>query len=99
VLLTKIKTTTTRLGSRTLAFFRKGDELEATEYEALPYDDPTLVPPKLGFRNFDRVPRNHAPLVITVLLVAAATLGVIRWRSVRNVPDETPRIATSVRGG
>jgi hypothetical protein len=98
VLLTKIKSTSMRLGSRTLAFFRKGDELEATEFKALPYDDPTLVPPKLGFRDFDRVPRNHAPLVITVLLVAAATLGVIKWRSIRNVPDETAGIATSVRG-
>ena len=96
VLLTKIKATTTRLGSRTMAFFRKGEELEATEYEALPYDDPTLVPPKLGFRNFDRIPRNHTPLVIALLLVAAAALGVIGWRSVRTLPDATARIAKSV---
>ena len=64
VLLTKIKTTAAGLGSRTMAFFRRGDELEATEYENLPYNDPMLVPPELGFRSFDRVPRNHAPLVL-----------------------------------
>jgi hypothetical protein len=97
VLLTKIKATTTRLGSRTMGFFRKGEELEATGYETLPYDDPSLVPPKLGFRNFDSVPRNHAPLVITILMAAAAALGVFGWRSVRNIPAETARIADSVR--
>ena len=66
VLLTKIKNTTMGLGSRTMTFFRKGEELEATGYETLPYDDPTLVPPKLGFRDVDKVPRNRAPLVIAV---------------------------------
>ena len=95
VLLTKIKATTTRLGSRTLSFFRKGEEREAHGYETQPYDDPSLVPPKLGFRNFDRVPRNHAPLVITILLVAAAALGVMGWRSVRNAPAEAAGVATS----
>jgi hypothetical protein len=97
VLLTKIKTTTMRLGSRTLSFFRKGEELEATGYETLAYDDPMLVPPKLGFRNVDRVPRNRAPLVISILLVAVATLGVLGWRSVRTLPAATARIADSVR--
>src|SRR5688572_32561637 len=79
VLLTKIKNTTKGLGSRTMAFFRKGDELEATGYKALPYDDPSLVPPKLGFRSFDKVPHNRAPLVITVLLIAVAAVGVFGW--------------------
>jgi len=97
VLLTKIKTTTTGLGSRTLAFFRKGDELEATRFETLPHDDPTLVPPKLGFSGFDKIPRKRAPLVITVVLIAVAALGVFGWRSVRNVPDQTDGVATSVR--
>ena len=96
LLLTKIKTTTTGLGSRTMAFFRKGDELEATGFKALPYDDPTLVPPKLGFRGFDKIPRNRAPLVITVVLIALAVVGVFGRRSVRNIPDQTAGIATSV---
>ena len=76
VLLTKIKTTTVGFGSRTMAFFRKGDELEATGFETLPHDDPTLVPPKLGFRGFDKIPRRRAPLVITVLLIGVAAVGV-----------------------
>jgi hypothetical protein len=97
VLLTKIKSTTKGLGSRTLAFFRKGEELEATGYQTLPYDDPTLVPPKLEFSGFDKIPRKRAPLVITVLLIAVAGLGVFGWRSVRNSPDQTAGVATSVR--
>ena len=68
VLLTKLKNTTMRLGSRTQAFFRRGDELEAAGYENLPHDDPTLVPPKLGFHSFDRVPRNRAPMLIAFLV-------------------------------
>ena len=48
MLLTKIKNTTMGLGSRTMTFFRKGEELEATGYKTLPYDDPMLLPPKLG---------------------------------------------------
>lgn len=74
VLLTKIKNTTMGLGSRTMTFFRKGEELEATGYKTLPYDDPMLVPPKLGFRDVDKVPRNRAPFVIAVLLIAVAAL-------------------------
>ena len=97
VLLTKIKNTTMGLGSRTMAFFRKGDELEATGFKTLPYDDPTLVPPKLGFRGFDKIPRKRAPLVITVLLIAVAALGVFVWRAVRSNPDQTAGVATSVR--
>jgi len=97
VLLTKIKATAVGLGWRTLSFFRKGDELEANAYENLPYDDPTLVPPKLGFRNFDRVPRNRAPPVLAVVLVAVATASVFGWRLVRNLPTETARVANSAR--
>jgi hypothetical protein len=81
VLLTKIKNTTMGLGSRTMTFFRKGEELEATGFKALPYDDPTLVPPKLGFSGFDNIPRNRAPLVITVVLIAATVLGLWAWQS------------------
>jgi hypothetical protein len=80
-----------------MAFFRKGEELEATEYENLPHDDPTLVPPKLGFRDFDRVPRNRAPLVIAVVLIAAAALSVFAWRSVRKTPEATAGVALGCR--
>jgi hypothetical protein len=97
VLLTKIKNTTKGLGSRTMTFFRKGDELEATGFQTLPYDDPMFVPAKVGFRGFDKIPRKRAPLVITVLLIAVAGLGVFGWRSVRNNPDQTAGVATSVR--
>jgi hypothetical protein len=97
VLLTKIKTTTMGLGSRTMAFFRKGEELEATGYETVPYDDPMLVPPKLGVRRFDKIPRNHAPLVITVLLIVVAALVVFGRRSVSKIPDQAAGVATSVR--
>lgn len=96
VLLTKIKTTAAGLGSRTMGFFRKGEELEATEYENLPYNDPSLVPPKLGFRDIDRVPRNHTPLVLAVVLLAVTALGVFGWRSVRNIPRDTANVAASV---
>jgi hypothetical protein len=98
VLLTKIKATTMRIGSTSMAFFRKGEELEATGFENLPHDDPSLVPPKLGFRGFDRVPRRYAPLLIAVLMVAVAALCVFRWRSVRDVSRETARAAASLRG-
>jgi len=83
VLLTKIKGRATTLGSRTMAFFRKGEELEATEYENLPHDDPSLVPPELGFRDFDSVPRNYKPLAIAVVLIVVGVLGVFGWLSVR----------------
>jgi hypothetical protein len=95
VMLTKIKTTTMGLGSRTMAFFRKGEELEATGFETLPYDDPMLVPPKLGFRGFDKIPRRRAPLVITVLLIVAA-LALFGPRPVRNLARRTVAVATSV---
>ncbi len=97
VLLNKIKKTTMRLGSRTQAFFRKGDELEATGFENLPHDDPTLVPPKLGFRGFDRVPRNRAPMLIAFLLLATAAVIVFGWLSARDVPHGTARCAASIR--
>ena len=97
VLLTKIKTTTLRLGSMTQAFFRKGEELEATGFENLPHDDPTLVPPKLGFRSFDRVPRHRAPMLIAFLLLATAAVVAFGWLSARDLPHGTARIATSLR--
>jgi hypothetical protein len=78
-----------------MSFFRKGEELEATEYENLPHDDPTLVPPKLGFRNFDSVPRNRAPLLITIVLIAVAALSVFGWRSVRKLAVEAPGAAAA----
>jgi hypothetical protein len=97
VLLTKLKNTTMRLGSRTQAFFRRGDELEATGFENLPHDDPTLVPPKLGFRSFDRVPRNRAPMLIACLLLATAAVLAFAWLAARDLPHGTARVATSLR--
>jgi hypothetical protein len=97
VLLTRIKQTTMRLGSRTQAFFRRGDELEATGFENLPHDDPTLVPPKLGFRSFDRVPRNRAPMLVAFLLLATTAVLVFGWLAARDLPHGTARIATSLR--
>ncbi len=97
LLLTKIKATTMRLGSRTQAFFRKGDELEATGFENLPHDDPTLVPPKLGFRGFDRVPRNRAPQLIAFLLLATAGVVLLGWLSARDLPHGSARVAASLR--
>ena len=48
ILLTNIKRTTMRLGAVTQAFFRKGEELEATGFENVPPDDPTLVLAEIG---------------------------------------------------
>ncbi len=82
VLLTKVKSPM-RLGAMTLAFFRKGEDLEATQFENLPHDDPALVPPKLGFRSFDRVPRHRGPLLVALLVVVVASLTVVGWSTVR----------------
>jgi hypothetical protein len=98
VLLTKIKTTAAGIGSRTMAFFRKGEELEATEYENVPYDDPMLVPATLGFRNFDSIPRNRTPLVLAVVLIAVTALSLIGWRAVHKVPGEAANVAGSAHG-
>jgi hypothetical protein len=97
VLLTKIKSTTLRLGTMTVAFFRRGEELEATGFENLPHDDPTLVPPKLGFRSFDKVPRHRAPILIALFLVATAAVLVFGWLAARDVPHGTARVATTLR--
>ena len=97
VLLTKIKSTTLRLGTMTGAFFRRGEELEATGFENLPHDDPTLVPPKLGFRSFDKVPRNRAPMFIAFLLLATAAVLVFGGMAARDFPHGTARVATSIR--
>jgi hypothetical protein len=100
VLLSRLKRTTMHLGAMTQAFFRKGDELEAAGFETLPHDDPTLVPPKLGFRGFDRVPRNRAPLLIALLLLTGVTAAVassLGWRSAREVRSEASRFEASAR--
>ena len=97
VLLTRIKNSTMRLGSRTQAFFRRGDELEATGFENLPHDDPTLIPPKLGFRSFDRVPRHRAPMLIAFLLLATVAVVAFGWLSARDLPHGSARVATSLR--
>lgn len=96
ILLTKLKHTSMRLGAVTQAFFRKGDELAATEFENVPYDDPMLVPPKLGFRSFDRVPRRRAPALIVLLLLAASAALFLGWLRVRGAPNGTARVAASV---
>ncbi len=95
VLLTKIKSTA-RLGATTLAFFRRGEELEATDFENLPHDDPALVPPKLGFRNFDRVPRRRAPLVIAFLLLIATGLCLLGRNRAPEVRAETAQLASAL---
>ena len=95
VLLTKIKSQA-QLGATTLAFFRKGDDLEATEFENLAYDDPALVPPKLGFRNFDRIPRRRWPLLLAFLVVVMTGLGVFGWHPVPEVRGEAARLATAL---
>jgi hypothetical protein len=97
VLLTRIKSTTLRLGTRTQAFFRRGEELEATGFENLPHDDPTLVPPKLGFRSFDRVPRHRAPMLVAFLLLATALVLAFGWLAARDLPHGTARAADSMR--
>ena len=97
VLLTRIKKTSLRLGSMTQAFFRKGDQLEATGFETLPHDDPTLLPPKLGFRSFDRVPRHRAPMLIAFLLLATGAVVAFGWLSARDLPHGTARVAASIR--
>jgi hypothetical protein len=97
VLLSRLKKTTMRLGSLTQAFFMKGDRLEASGFENLAHDDPTLVPPRLGFRGFDRIPRNRGPILLALLVIVAAGLSVFGWHSVRDVPNRTARVATSVR--
>lgn len=86
-----------RLGAMTQAFFIRGEQLEATAFENLPHDDPTLVPKKLGFRGFDRIPRNRAPLLIVFLLVAATVAGVMGRRSARDVRDHAAGLASSVQ--
>ena len=86
-----------RLGSMTQTFFRRGDELEATGFENLPHDDPTLVPAKLGFRSFDKVPRNRAPMLIALLVVATAMVGLFGWLSDRDLPHGSARVATALR--
>jgi len=97
ILLTNIKRTTMRLGAVTQAFFRKGEELEATGFENVPPDDPTLVPPKLGFRSFDRVPRRWTPILLAVLSIAAVTLGVFEWHSIREAPVRPGGVGDAVR--
>jgi hypothetical protein len=97
VLLTKVKSTTLRLGAMTGAFFRRGEELEATGFENLPHDDPTIVPPKLGFRSFDRVPRHRAPMLIAFLLLATAAVLVFGWLSSRDLPHGSARVAATIR--
>jgi hypothetical protein len=95
VLLTKIKSKP-RLGAMTLAFFRRGEDLEATGFENVPHDDPALVPPKLGFRNFDRIPRHYTPLLLVFFLAVTVGLSVYAWRYVPAVRGETARVATAV---
>ncbi|MFL5308105.1 MAG: hypothetical protein ACJ8F1_23015 [Polyangia bacterium] len=95
VLLTKIKSKP-RLGAMTLAFFRRGEDLEATEFENVPHDDPALVPPKLGFRNFDRIPRRRAPLLLVFLVVLSAGFSVYARHHGPELRGDAARIATAV---
>jgi hypothetical protein len=81
----------------TQAFFRRGEELEATNFENLPHDDPTLAPPKLGFRSFDRVPRHRAPMLIAFLLLATVAVVAFGWLSAHDLPHGTARLADAMR--
>jgi hypothetical protein len=91
VLLTKLKRTTLRMGAVTQAFFRRGDELVETDFENVPHDDPMLVPPKLGFRSFERIPHHRARVVLTVFLLAVAAVLVLDRHSLRELPGQTER--------
>jgi hypothetical protein len=93
VLLTKIKGTA--LGATTLAFFRKGDDLEAAGFENLPHDDPSLKPPKLPFRNFEKVPRHRSRFVIAFLVVVVA-IGLFAYRRVPEVRSQTARVVAAL---
>jgi hypothetical protein len=93
VLLTKLKATTTRMGAATQAFFRRGDELAETDWENVPHDDPMLVPPKLGFRSFDRIPRHRWRIVLALLLIAAGALIVLDRNSLRDLPVQAWSVA------
>ena len=92
VLLTKLKRTTLRMGAVTQAFFRRGDELVETDFENVPHDDPMLVPPKLGFRSFERIPHHRARIVLTFFLLAAAAVIVLDRHSLRDLPAQTERV-------
>jgi len=93
VLLTKLKRTTMRMGAVTQAFFRRGDELVESEFENVPHDDPMLVPPKLGFRSFERVPYNRGRIVAALFLLAAVALVVLDRHHLRELPGQTERAA------
>jgi hypothetical protein len=89
VLLTKLKNTTMRMGAVTQAFFRRGDELEETDWENLAHDDAMLVPAKLGFRNFERIPRHYGRIFLMALLLGAISLVVVDRHHLRELPDQT----------
>lgn len=80
-----------RMGAVTQAFFRKGDELVATDFENVPHDDPMLVPPKLPFRNFERVPRRRGRIVLTLMALALSAVAVVRRHSLPDLPVQTAR--------
>jgi len=51
------------------------------------------------------LPRRAGPLalvasalLIAILLLSGTAVGVLGWRSVRHLPNETARVATSLRG-
>jgi hypothetical protein len=91
VLLTKLKRTSMRMGAVTQAFFRKGDELVATEFENVPHDDPMLARPKLPFRNFERIPHHRGRIALMLLSLAVLALVVVGRHSLRDLPTQTGR--------
>ena len=91
VLLTKLKRKTMRMGAVTQAFFRRGEELVETEFENVPHDDPMLVPTKLGFRSFERIPRHRGRIALMLLLLAAVAVVVLDRQSLRDLPEQTGR--------
>jgi hypothetical protein len=89
LLLTKLKKTSMRMGAVTQAFFSRGDELVDTDWENLPHDDPMLVPAKLGFRSFNRIPHHRGRIFVMLLMIGAVALLVVDRHHLRELPDQT----------
>jgi hypothetical protein len=87
-----------RPGSLTQSFFARGEEQEATEYENLPIDDPTLTPPPLEFDSFDKIPRRRGSwFAIAVSMLVLVALGFVTWRSFRYLSKPGTSVAAASR--
>lgn len=87
-----------RPGSLTQSFFARGEEQEANEYENLPIDDPTLVPPPLEFDSFDKIPRRRGSwFAITVSMLVLAAVGFVTWRAFHPLSKPGTSVAAASR--